>query len=83
MGGARAGAVAAKDKSVDDATLLTLVDTQIAALLNGGAVKRWKDGGHEVEHMSLLELYKFKEVLENRIYAASCGMFLPVREVDV
>lgn len=68
---------------VDDATLLTLVDTAIQRLLAGGAVKRWGAGSHQVEHMSLPELMKFKQELENRIAAAGGGMFLPIREVDV
>lgn len=66
-----------------DAELLDLADAQIAALLSGGAVKSWKEGGHEVLHMSLTELFAFKQQLETRIAQASGGMFLPVREVNL
>jgi hypothetical protein len=66
----------------DDA-LLVLVDNAIAALLSGGAVKSWGEGGHNVEHMSLSELMALKTEVENRIFSSSGAMCLPVREVDV
>lgn len=68
---------------MDDAALLDLVDTQIAALLTGGAVKAWKEGGHSVEHMSLGELYALKRDLEQRIEQTSRGILMPIREVDL
>lgn len=66
-----------------DQELLDLVDGQIAALLSGGAVKSWEDGGHKVTHLSLTELYRMKQQLETRIAQAGGGMFLPVREVNL
>lgn len=66
-----------------DQELLDLVNAQIAALLNGGAVKAWKEGGHAVEHMSLSELMKTRNQLEQQIAQQSTGILLPVREVDI
>lgn len=67
-----------------DAAMLVLVDEAIAALLSGGAVKAWREGGHQVEHMSLTELYALKQQLETRIAQAAGGLLcLPIREVDV
>jgi hypothetical protein len=63
---------------MDDQTLLTAVDAQILALLNGGAVRSWNEGGHAVVHMSLTELYAFKTQLETRIAQASSSMCVPV-----
>ena len=77
------GKAGGDDGGMSDSELLDLVDTQIAALLSGGAVKSWEEGGHKVAHMSLLELYRFKQQLETRIAQAGGGMFLPVREIDV
>jgi hypothetical protein len=68
---------------MSDQELLDKVDAQIAALLDGGAVKGWRDGSHGVEHLSLTELVRCKQQLENRIAQAGGGMLLPVREVDV
>lgn len=68
-----------------DAELLALVDAQIAALLSGGAVQEWSEGGHQVRHMKLGELMQLKRELENRIAQAASGgmMCMPIREVDV
>jgi hypothetical protein len=68
---------------VDDQTLLDLVDAQISALLSGGGVQRWSEGGHAVEHMSLTELYKFKQQLETRLAQASLPMCLPIVSRDI
>jgi len=73
---------AVHDGGMSDQELLDKVDAQIAALLDGGAVKGWREGGHGVEHLSLAELYRFKEQLENRIAQAGGVMLLPVGEVD-
>lgn len=67
-----------------DQELLDLTNTAIANLLNGGAIKSWREGGHQVEHMSLPELMAFKELLETRIAQAGGGaMCLPIVETDV
>jgi len=80
----RLGPAAANDGGVTDEAMLALVDTAIATLLSGGAVKSWKEGGHLVEHMSLMELYALKQQLETRIAQAGGGMMcLPIVEVDV
>lgn len=68
---------------MEDSALLTLVDDAIAAILAGGAPKRWQEGSHQVEHMSLTELYRFKCELENRIAQAGGSVFLPIREVNL
>jgi hypothetical protein len=73
----------ANDGSVTDEALLVLVDEAIAAILSGGAVKGWREGAHEVEHLSLNELLAFKREIENRLAAAGGGICLPVREVDL
>ena len=68
---------------MDDATLLTLVDDAIAAILAGGAPKRWQEGSHQIEHYSLLELYELKRTIEDRIADSSGPIFRPVREVNL
>jgi hypothetical protein len=75
---------AGNDGGVTDAAMLVLVDDAIAAILSGGAVKSWSEGGHSVSHLSLKELYGLKQQLETRIAQAAGGMLcLPIREVDV
>jgi hypothetical protein len=79
----------ANDEGVTDEALLALVDAAIAALLSGGAVKSWSDGGHArghaVEHMSISDLMNLKRELETRIALAGSGgiLCMPVVEVDV
>jgi hypothetical protein len=68
---------------MDDQTLLDATNAQILALINGGAVKGWSEGGHAVQHMSLAELYDFKVQLENRIAAASSPMCVPIVGRDI
>lgn len=67
---------------MDDQSLLTLVDTQIAALLSGGAVKSWSEGGHLVTHMSITELYGLKQQLENRIAQSTQSSCIPIVSRD-
>jgi hypothetical protein len=68
---------------VDDQTLLDLVDTQISALLSGGAVKSWGEGAHQVQHFSLAELMTLKRELEERIAQASVPMCVPIISRDI
>jgi hypothetical protein len=68
---------------VDDQTLLDLVNQQISALLSGGAVKSWGEGGHQVQHFSLAELMTLKRELETRIVEASTPMCLPIVSRDI
>jgi hypothetical protein len=68
---------------VDDQTLLTAVDNAILSLLNGGAVQAWTEGGHQVQHMKLPELYALKQQLETRIAQATYPMAVPVVSRDI
>jgi hypothetical protein len=74
---------AANDGGVSDAELLELVNEAIAALLSGGAVQAWREGGHQISHMKIGELMELKQTLENRIAMADGGMCLPILEVDI
>lgn len=67
---------------MDDQTLLALVDQQISALLTGGAVKSWSEGGHQVTHMSITELYGLKQQLENRIAQSTQSTCIPIVSRD-
>jgi hypothetical protein len=68
---------------MDDQQLLDLVDTAIADLLGGGAVKSWGEGSHRVEHMSLTELYALKQQLETRIAYSTGPSCIPIVSRDI
>jgi hypothetical protein len=63
---------------MDDQALLDKVNAAIARLLDGGAVQRWSEGGHSVDHMPIDKLYALRTQLENQIAAAGAPLCFPI-----
>jgi hypothetical protein len=60
-----------------DQQLLDAVNAQLLALVSGG-VAEWKEGAHQVRHLSVSQLMAMRTDLENRINQASEGICFPV-----